>query len=51
MLDVKREPSLTGNPVDVLVWLAEQAGRELNPDWVAFWRAYCEQPAGLEQDK
>jgi hypothetical protein len=42
---------LTGNPVDVIKWLANEAGRKLDFNWVAYWRAYCEQPAGLEQDK
>lgn len=38
-------PDLRGNPVDVIEWLAEQAGRELDPEWLAYWRDYCEQPA------
>jgi hypothetical protein len=51
MVGDKPESDLTSNSVDVIEWLAKQAGHTLNPEWMAYWRAYCEQPISLDKDK
>jgi hypothetical protein len=43
--DTRPMPDIaTANPVDVLEWLANRAGRPLDPEWLSAMRTYCEEP-------
>lgn len=45
---MSEQPKWTDHPVDVLKWFAQQAGREIEPEWEARIRAVCDEPARAE---